>query len=429
MARKQHSELTAGIFTISAIVLLVGVVFWLGAGDVFKPAAAKAWFWIDQSRGLQGLQPGAQVKITDVEVGRISDVRLDPASPRTYYVVELFDENTKIYSDARASVSAALVGGGATLQILDCGGRGAARQPADEKHPAPIELGMFDKARTVVEKIDEKFDTAWMQITDLLDTLTREMDKNDGGSAMNKVHAMMDVLEPALASIKKEMDADNEQAVIRKLHETMDSLREIAAAAEPRIQSMLDKMEGMIDVIRPKMGKILEHTEKFVAGAEDFVGKLNTISKKDIAETIKAIHEVGNEVVKIGGSLGEVLDSAGSMIATNRDNIDKIIDNMGQVADNLKTASKEIRRSPWRLLHRPKKEEERSRNIHDAARAFSNGAAQLDQALAKLKGLSEANPRGIPANDPQLKKITDQIKGTFEKFTDAEKALWKELIK
>ena len=70
-----------------------------------------------------------------------------------------------------------------------------------------------------------------------------------------------------------------------------------------------------------------------------------------------------------------------------------------------------------------------SQNVHDAARAFSNGASQLDQALAKLKGLAASHPKGVPANDPQLKKIAEQIKETFEKFTDAEKALWKELLK
>ena len=116
-------------------------------------------------------------------------------------------------------------------------------------------------------------------------------------------------------------------------------------------------------------------------------------------------------------------------MAVNRENIDEIIDNMGQVAANLKSASKEIRRNPWRLLYRPKKGELRSQDIHDAARAFSNGAAQLDQALAKLKGLAATHPDGVPKDDPQLKKIAEQIKETFEKFTDAEKALWKELLK
>ena len=116
MARKQRSELAAGIFTILATVLLVGVVFWLGVADIFKPTAQEAWFYVELNEGGQGLKPGAQVKITDVEVGKIADVRLDLKSGRTFYVAELFDKQTKIYSDAKASVKTALVGGGAILQ-------------------------------------------------------------------------------------------------------------------------------------------------------------------------------------------------------------------------------------------------------------------------------------------------------------------------
>ena len=141
MARKQRSELTAGIFTILATILLVGVVFWLGASDIFKPAAQEAWFYVELDKGEQGLKPGAQVKITDVEVGKIDEVRLDIKSGRTFYIVKLFDKDTKVYSDAVANVKAALVGGGAILQILDCGKGGAI---AGKDHPVKIDPGDID---------------------------------------------------------------------------------------------------------------------------------------------------------------------------------------------------------------------------------------------------------------------------------------------
>jgi ABC-type transporter Mla subunit MlaD len=428
MARKQHNELTAGIFTLAATVLLVGVVFWLGGIDLFKPDAQTAWFYIDVDRGLQGLLPGAQVKITDVEVGKIADVKLDIKAGKTYYVVELFDENTKVYSNARASVSAALVGGGATLQILDCGG-GAEAQVADQANAAEIERGLFDKAETVLGKVDKEFDKIGKQVTDLLKTISTEMDQGADGSAMFKIHAMMNVLEPSLANIKKEMDSGNKLALLAKLHETIGSLQRIASDAEPKVSSVLTRVDSMVKATEPKLVKLLVGADELVGGAGELVDNLNKLTKNDIASIIKLIHQASEHVVKIGGNFAKLSEGAESVIAVNRENVDEIIDNMGQVASNLKSASKEIRRNPWRLLYRPKAEEERSRNIHDAARSFSNGAAQLDQALAKLKGLAAANPKGIPAGDPELKKIADQIKQTFDKFTDAEKSLWKELIK
>jgi len=74
MPRKQRSELTAGLFTVGALVLLIGVVFWLGAADVFKPRGQKTYFYVDQSSGRLALKSGGQVLINDVVVGKITDV-------------------------------------------------------------------------------------------------------------------------------------------------------------------------------------------------------------------------------------------------------------------------------------------------------------------------------------------------------------------
>jgi ABC-type transporter Mla subunit MlaD len=426
MARKQHSELTAGIFTIIAMVLLVGVVFWLGAADVFKPAAQEAWFYVDLDKGGQGLKTGAQVKITDVEIGAISDVQLDLKARKTFYVVKLFDARTKIHSDAVANVNAALVGGGAILQILDCGTSG--KSPGRD-NPVKIQPGSIDKVLS-------QFDTLGQQVGDLLETVSGEMTKDNEGSAMHKVHTMMDVLEGALTNIRKELDAGNKVAMIAKLHQTIETLRDMAADTRPQVKSVLTGINTMIASAKPKMdkvldgaGKLVNNADKVVTSAGELVDEFKRLTKEDIAKIIAQLHKVSENVLVVATNFAKISDGAADIVAVNRENIDEIVDNMGQVAANLKSASKDIRRNPWRLLYRPDKAEMHSLNVHDAARSFSNGAAQLDQALTKLKALAASHPEGLPANSPQLKKIAEQIQKTFEKFTDAEKALWKELLK
>ncbi|MBT3200970.1 MAG: MCE family protein [Phycisphaerales bacterium] len=419
MARKQHNELTAGIFTILTLVLLGGVVFWLGASDILKPAAQEAWFYVELDRGEQGLKPGAQVKITDVEVGAISDVQLDMDSGRTYYIVKLFDDRTKVYSDAQAKVNAALVGGGAVLQILDCGKSGKAPVKTDA-----ILIQAGDLAKTLAQ-----FNSLGQQTGKVLETIGDEMSGGREGSAMYKIHAMMDVLDEALKSIRQELDSGNKLAMLAKLHQTVEHLRTMAADAEPKVASMLTGLDTMVKKATPKVDTLLANANKVVGDAGELVAEFKKLTKGEVAEIIKQLHETTRQMVTIAGNFAKVSEGLQDVVTVNRDNIDNIIDNMGQVAANLKSASKEIRRNPWRLLYRPDKAEMHSLNIHDAARSFSDGASQLDQALAKLKGLAAANPKGIPAADPQLKKIAEQIKVTFEKFTDAEKALWKELLK
>jgi len=444
MARKQHNELTAGIFTIVGVILLVGVVFWLGAADVFQSSSHEAWFFVELGKGEQGLKPGALVKINDVEVGKIAEVHLDLPKGKTFYKVKLFDglfdEKTKIKKDADTRVNAALVGGGAVLQILDCGKGPSA---VDRTNAAEIKPGAFTAAVSDAGAALTEFKSLSSQAKGMMQTLTDEMNKDRDGSTLHKMHAIMDKLEDSLASIKNELDAGNKNAVIAKIHQTIQDISEIAADAKPRIKSVMTGVEAIIASAKPKVddifktvdqlfsdaGKLVNNADNLVAGANELIDEFNKLAKGEIAETITKIHEASKSVVKIAGDFAKVSEGAKDIVAMNGENIDEIIDNMGQVASNLKAASKEIRRSPWRLLYRPKKDEIHSQNIHDAARSFSAGASQLDQALAKLKGLAEANPNGVPANDPQLKKIAEQIKKTFEKFTDAEKALWKELLK
>jgi ABC-type transporter Mla subunit MlaD len=412
MARKQHNELTAGIFTILATTLLVGVVFWLGAVDIFQPTAQEAWFYVDLDKGEQGLKPGAQVKITDVDVGKISEVHLDLESRKTFYVVKLFDSQTKVYSDAKASVKAALVGGGAVLQILDCG--------TSEQTPVRARAIMIQPGD--IDKMLSQFESLGGQVSGLLATVSGEMDKGRDGSAMYKVHAMMNVLESSLTSIRKELDAGNKAAMMAKLHQTIGYLRDIAKNTKPQIDATMRSVNTMLSRVEPKVENILD-------GASELIDEFKKLTKGDIAKLITRLHDTSKHVLTIATNFAKLSEDAKGLLTVNRENIDEIIDSMGHVAANLKSASKEIRRNPWRLLYRPKKGELHSQNISDAARAFSNGAAQLDQALAKLKGLAAAHPEGLPKNDPRLKKIAEQIKETFEKFTDAEKALWKELLK
>ena len=111
----------------------------------------------------------------------------------------------------------------------------------------------------------------------------------------------------------------------------------------------------------------------------------------------------------------------------HRDNIDEMIDNMRIVSENLKATSKEIRRNPWRLLYKPKPGELREQTIRDATVAFVSGAAELDQALAKLNGLARAHPEGIDRKDPKFQEIRKHVLESFKKFKKVEDALWREI--
>ena len=111
------------------------------------------------------------------------------------------------------------------------------------------------------------------------------------------------------------------------------------------------------------------------------------------------------------------------------DNLDEMILHMKSMAGNLNAAAKEVRRNPWRLLAKPAEKETRSQNIYDAARAFAEGAGELDDAVSRMNALRDARPEGVKSDDPDLKKVLTRLEGSFEKFRAVEDKLWEELSK
>ena len=116
-------------------------------------------------------------------------------------------------------------------------------------------------------------------------------------------------------------------------------------------------------------------------------------------------------------------------MAANDDHVDEMVANLTQVSVNLKVASRDIRRHPWKLLGSPSEADVRSENIQNAAEAFAQGATQLDDAIQRLKSLTELEGEAVGTDDPELKLIHKRIRDSYEHFTRFEQALWDEISK
>jgi ABC-type transporter Mla subunit MlaD len=231
--------------------------------------------------------------------------------------------------------------------------------------------------------------TAAENLKGISEIVRRELAADVAGSLLAKIHAVSDSLKSAAGDVAKitgnlrpEMDPANSDSILAKFKQTATSVAKTA-----------ERIEGY--------------------------------SKTEVAEILAKLRDVNTEVLKIASDFSEVSHTARELVTLNRENIDEIIDNMTQVSVSLKSASKEIRRSPWRLLYKPKPDEMHSQNVYDAARAFSDGAEQLDQAIARLKAL----PPEAASSDPQVQRIHKQLQQTFSDFAAAEQALWRELAK
>ncbi len=421
MAKGKRSELAAGVFVLLALAAGVGVLIWLGAADVLTQRGQKVVFFVQQGRGTLGLAIGSAVKVNDAAIGKIKAIRFDPASKRTFYETRLERKDVQVGCDARAVAVVEFIGGASV--VLENFGSGNAPLAGDS-NPIPLNegpsslfrqaqdvLGYGDKQREQFQQALSSVATAADNVKGVTDTLVREFDLDNSAALLVEVKDTVASLKATSANLlvmaeklKLEMDKNQAQALLSKVHVVADHVTKLAENAS-----------GMMVKVRPDV--------------EATVGKIRQYVDKDLAVLLAGLRTSNNTLLEIIGDIKTLTGNAKDVIVLNRENIDEIVLNMKSMSLNLSAAAKEIRRNPWRLVQRPKPGEVDSQNIYDAARAFAEGAEQLDDALTRLDALRKARPAGVTAGDPELAKILAHLQGSFEKFRTVEDALWKELSK
>ncbi|MBN1554477.1 MAG: hypothetical protein JXA11_07010 [Phycisphaerae bacterium] len=369
MPRKQRNELKAGIFVIASVVLLLAVILWIGASDLFTSVAAEAVFYSNISEGSLGLIDGGDVLLGDLKIGKIVSIEPDEQNKRILYHVNIEDPRYTIYADGTAIISSVLLGT-APLSVTDLGHK--EKGPADEAHAIHIGGGVMQA------------------LGKLSNTVDVELNPENPDSLLSKIKSMADDLAGASKDIA---------AITKKLRPELDPTHEDTIAAN------------------------LKTTSRNLA---DTTTKIDKYVKDDVGKLLVKIREIADAVLKTANNLDVSSEKIKMLLVANSSGLDEMIDNMVLVSANLKAASTEIRRNPWRLFYKPDDKKMRSTNLYDATRAFDEGANQLNIAVTKMAAL-----RGLDPKDPETKKEIQRIRrkllDSFTKFKKVEDVLWKEV--
>jgi ABC-type transporter Mla subunit MlaD len=408
MAGRTHrSELAAGVFVISALALAVGVVIWLGAGRFWSPVYQRAAFYADESAGSLGLIKGNLVQVNDAPVGRIASIRFDAGGGRTLYVAHIDRPGVQIRTDGRAQVVTGLVGE-SRLIVTDRGSPSA--NLADEAHPVAATGGMDQAMQDLAG--------AATQLRMVAAVLASQMREGQDGNLLSDIRAISrrlagasGELETLMARLRPQLDAGQP-----------GSLMAHAQAAAGNVADLTGQLRRQADPQDPD--SIMSQVRQTTTAAADAAQQIRRYTREDVGTLLADLRRLNSELLVSARNLGELTGAGKELVAGNRANINDMIDNLTRVSTELKAAGKEIRRSPWRLMYKPKGQELDSQNLYDAARAFADGAEQLDQALAKLSALSP----NASAQDPRLQQVRATIEQAFGRFNQAEQALWEELV-
>jgi len=445
MPRKQHNELTAGLFVVAGVVVLLGVVLWLGAADLLRAEGQVVTFSVAMADGSLGIREGADVTLGDARVGRVVGVAADPNAGRCTYTAQLERGDLAVHSDANAEATTPMVGQ-ARIVLLSLGTPGKPLAgPA-----APIEL------------LPGGFERTLRDVTHFAEGLEAQLDLADPNSLMAKVHGVANnagdaarELAMAVSAVKAEFSRDDRESLLGKVHQGISDLN--LAAEHLREQMNADEPNAVLGGIRRAVAHVVRETDAQQKGTifrllRDAVGgvealvqnsrpvvasillhldgtaeEVERLTREDVAEVLHGLCEAKAIILHVLDDVRDASQDVKEVVRLNRDNIDETIDNITQASETLKAALKEIRRSPWRLVHEPTDDERESQDLFDAAKAFVDGASELDQAVAKLRAVQKMRLNEDPAAKATAEKVLRGLEKSFEDFSKAEKLLWQKL--
>jgi hypothetical protein len=456
---KRRDNFTLGLTVTIILGLFVGVLLFIGARTSWSEATRPVVIRFAHTLTLPPLREGGSVLFAGQPVGTITSMWLDSADYRdektgksrktTYLYVRCdLQRRVDLRADCRIMPEGPILGGAGFLRIDD---QGHSDKPLGENQVVEGQgMGGFAAVTD--------------QLSDIGASLSQELDAKQPGSIMAMIKGQLDAGQPdgmvakllkslgdinaITANLQLQFDPKQEKVLMSKLHVTMDNINAITGELRNQMDpnsraALMGKLELALDSVNASLGSVngmLTENRATIRTTLDNVKATSETLNNGIARSIaneldaknpgSLMGKVHGAVEKLGLSLADLnkmTATTGEVVALNKDNLNNILANFKETSDHLKAATKDLRRNPWRLLYRPTLEETRELNIFDAARAFSEAATRLDDASGKLKSLMDARGGKLDASDPELKTIRTQLQSTFDKFNEAEAALWKTL--
>lgn len=196
------SATAVGAFVLALGALLVAGVLWLSAGWGRAPAADLFQAFIEES--VAGLSVDAPVKYLGVDVGKVSQIALDPHNSRRVRLRFLIQRGTPVKQDSQAVLKTQGLTGIAYVEISG-GSEGAAAlaaNPGGEPPTIAFKLSLGARLESVLGAVLAKVDGLTTQLNAVFDDANRAALKGllaDAALLAHSLAAQRDTLNAGIA--------------------------------------------------------------------------------------------------------------------------------------------------------------------------------------------------------------------------------------
>jgi phospholipid/cholesterol/gamma-HCH transport system substrate-binding protein len=316
-----------GLFVAVSLTLFVGTIVVLTG---LRLAETRDYYTVRYRMSLSGLESGAQVKFNGVRVGRVDEIRINPADVAEVIVRLSLDEGTPVKKDTKAVVNLAGITG---LKFIELSG-GTSDSPFVEPG-GEIEPGesIFDRLTGRADVIAEKIELAVNRINLFLEDENR-----------NRIMKVVDEIDALVVSVTATIE-ENRPHVLQVTTAMGESAEALAGDVVPigkdatrAVKAFRELAENLRDgVDRAQVRRIVGNVDKIA-------GNIRTaVDDADIAGLAKD----ARGMVGAGRRVAENIDLT---VLRIREDLYAALSYLLDTMENLAEFSRVIRESPGALL-------------------------------------------------------------------------------
>jgi paraquat-inducible protein B len=339
---QQANFFRLGLFILAAIVVFIGIVLALSAGQIFKRTVVLETYF---NETVQGLDVGSAVKYRGVQLGRVTNITFTyhryeqdrPRGERKQYVLVESEVDPKLIALAADSDPERM------QQTIEQGLR-VRIAPVGITGTAYLEIDYLDPARNPVLPIDwtpanlyiPSAPSTYNQIATGAQNLVMKLDRLDIETVIADLHRLLVTANAKL-----------EQAPVEKLARDAEStLKEVRVLA-----AQLNKVVGS-----PEVAQAAKDLALSAARVREILAspKLDRLPE-DAAVAVARLREAldGAELQRALASADRILRRLDDLTAGSDGDIGATLANLRRLSENLRDLSESVRRYPGVFLNEP----------------------------------------------------------------------------
>jgi len=249
-----------GAFVLACVIGLVVTILWLAGAQYSQEYS----YYQTYFKGpVTGLGKGTVTRYNGIDVGRVTDLKFNPADPQSVIVTMQVQPNLNIREDSEASIESQGLTGGTYVEISG----GTAKSPtlvAKDGQEYPIikaKQSTLQQLEQSAPEVVAKLNIAATRLNDLLNDKNRK--------AISEVLANLDQTTTTLALNSAQIDA-----TIKNANAAMASLRDASNSVKPTLEHA--------DATMTKFGKVADDADAFIKGdglaqISDLVGEMRRL--------------------------------------------------------------------------------------------------------------------------------------------------------